>query len=142
MSEELVSEVAIHGTEETGLDIECAWNVGKALAEWLPTHGWVAVMYVPSRHHIAEAVIEGLRLQGRDVVKGGGDRSAIMTYQKAKDFAGAVIVNTEGKETTLELFDNNAARIDGAAGLNEIRTLVEAGNFVPAAIKGLNKVNL
>ena len=37
MSEELISAFDIRGTEESGLDVECAWNVGKALADWLPS---------------------------------------------------------------------------------------------------------
>ena len=75
MSEELISGYDIRGTEETGLTVECAWNVGKGLADWLPTAGNVAVVYAPAQEAIARAVIEGLRLQGRGVVDGGhGDK--------------------------------------------------------------------
>lgn len=135
MSEELVGDVAIHGTEETGLDVECAWNVGKALAEWLPASGWVAVTCLAEdRRHIAEAAMEGLRLQGRDVLKINDQQ--IEVHRQSEDFAGAIIVGVDGKETTLELFDKDGVRIEGVNGLNAIRALVEAGNFVPAIKKG------
>ena len=78
MSEELIGAYDIRGTKETGLTVECAWNVGKALADWLSTTGSVVVVYVPTQHDIAEAVIEGLRLQGRNVVTGTPKRQLHM----------------------------------------------------------------
>ena len=139
MSDELISSYDIRGTEETGLTVECAWNVGKALADWLPTAGSIVVMSVPSRQHLAEAVIEGLRLQGRDVINGGsGDKGAAITYIKTAGLSGAVVVGYDelGKVTTIELYQDEARLIDSETGLQQIRELVEAGNFVPAAVKG------
>jgi len=139
MSDELISSYDIRGTEETGLTVECAWNVGKALADWLPTVGSVVVTHVPSRQHLADAVIEGLRLQGRNVVNGGnGDKEAAISYVKTAGLSGAVVVGYDelGKVTTIELYQDEARLIDSETGLQQIRELVEAGNFVPAAVKG------
>jgi len=86
------------------------------------------------RRHIAEAATEGLRLQGRDVLK-SNDRQ-IEVHRQAEGFAGAIIIGVDGDETTLELFDKDGVRIEGTNGLNGIRALVEAGNFVPAARRG------
>jgi len=139
MSEELISAYDIRGTEETGLTVECAWNVGKALADWLPTMGNVVVVYQPNQKHIADAVVEGLRLQGRSVVDGGaGDREAAKTYISTSGLSGAAVVGYDDLEkvNTIELYREDAKLIDLDNGLKRIRDVVQAGNFVPAATKG------
>ena len=139
MSEELISACDIRGTEETGLTVECAWNVGKALADWLPTAGNVAVVYAPAQKHIADGVVEGLRLQGRGVVDGGaGDMEAARTLVTNGGLSGAAVIgfDDDTKMTVIELYREDGKRIESESGLEEIRQLVEAGNFVPAAVKG------
>ena len=138
MSEELITACDIRGTEASGLTVECAWNVGKALADWMPTAGDVTVVYVPSQKHIADAVVEGLRLQGRNVIDGGlGDKEAAKTRVTTGGLSGAAVVgyDDESKMTVIELYREDATLIENE-GLKEIRQLVEAGNFVPAAVKG------
>jgi phosphomannomutase len=139
MSEELIGAYDIRGTEATGLTVEVAWNVGKALADWLPTTGSVVVAYTPSQQAIARAVVEGLRLQGRNVVDGvSGDREAVKTYISTAGLSGGAVVGYDEMEKviTIELYREDAKLIDGESGLQEIRELVQAGNFVPAASKG------
>lgn len=138
MSEELITACDIRGTDASGLTVECAWNVGKALADWLPTAGDVAVVYVPSQKHIADAVVEGLRLQGRNVIDGGvGDKEAAKARVTSGGLSGAAVVGYDDASTmtVIELYREDATRIE-SEGLKEIRQLVEAGNFVPAAVKG------
>lgn len=139
MSEELISSYDIRGTEQTGLTVECAWNVGKAVADWLPTLGSVVVMYVPTRDSMARAVVEGLRLQGRTVVDGGnGDKEAAKSYIATAKLAGAIVIGFDELEKmiTIEIYQHEAKLVDIHSGLSEIRALVEAGNFVPAVQKG------
>ena len=139
MSDELISAYDIRGTEETGLTVECAWNVGKALADWLPTAGNVAITYNSSQQRIADAVVEGIRLQGRSVVDGGnGDREKAKTLITTGGLSGAAVIGYDETEkmTTIELYRENAKLIDSQTGLQEIRDVVLAGNFVPAAVKG------
>ena len=139
MSDELISAYDIRGTEESGLTVECAWNVGKALADWLPTAGSVVVMYQPAKKHIADAVTEGLRLQGRTVVDGGvGVKDRAQSYIKTAGLSGAAVVGSDELEkmTTIELYKEDAKLIDSETGLKEIQQMVEAGNFVPAVTKG------
>jgi phosphomannomutase len=139
MSEELIGAYDIRGTEATGLTVEVAWNAGKALADWLPTTGSVVVAYLPSQQAIARAVIEGLRLQGRSVVDGGaGDTEAVKTYISTAGLSGGVVIAYDDMEKviTIELYREDAKLIDSESGLQEIRELVQAGNFVPAATKG------
>jgi ribosomal protein L7Ae-like RNA K-turn-binding protein len=139
MSEELISSYDIRGTEQTGLTVECAWNVGKAVADWLPALGSVAVMYVPTHDEMGRAVVEGLRLQGRAVVDGGnGDKEAAKSYISTAKPAGAVVIGVDELEKmiTIEVYQHEAKLVDIHSGLSEIHALVEAGNFVPAAQKG------
>lgn len=139
MSEELIAKYDIRGTEATGLTIECAWNVGKAVADWLPESGPVVVVYVADKVGLANAAIEGLRLQGRDVINAGlGDKTVALNMVAIRGFAGAVVVGYDEVErmTTIELYQHESKLIDSQSGLEEIRQLVEAGNFVPAVVKG------
>jgi hypothetical protein len=139
MSEELITPYDIRGTEATGLTVECAWNIGKALADWLPTMGSVAVAYHPSQQAVARAVVEGIRLQGRNVVDAGhGDKISVKTYITSAGLSGGVVVDFDDLErvTVIELYREDAKLITAEDGLYEIRELVVAGNFVPAANKG------
>jgi phosphomannomutase len=139
MSDELISACDIRGTEATGLTIECAWNVGKALAEFLPTTGGVCVATSPDQADLARGVIEGLRLQGRPVVDAGVDgKDLVLSLVKTASLSGAVIIGYDEMEkmSTIELYQEDARLIDSQTGLMTIRDLVEAGNFVPAVVKG------
>lgn len=139
MSEELIGATDIRGEEQNGLTVDVAWNIGKALAEWLPTDGAIVVAYVPTHHHMAEAVIEGVRLQGRDVVDAGhGDASAIISHITTAGYAGGAVIgfNEQDRLITIALYDHQAQVVTDETGLQALRDLVEAGNFVPSATKG------
>lgn len=139
MSEELIGAYDIRGTKDTGLTVDCAWNAGKALADWLPSDGSVVVAYVPSQERIGQAIIEGLRLQGRPVVDAGkNDKKFVTSYIVTGGLAGAAVVAYDELEkvTTIEFYQEGGKLIDSGSGLRDICMLVEAGNFVPAAVKG------
>jgi phosphomannomutase len=138
MSEDLIKEYCIQGTTESGMDVESAWNVGKALADWLQTAGNIVVVYDAAQQQLATAIMEGVRLQGRNVVDGGiGDSELAVRHIDALGLSGAAVVsfNQETAVISIEIFKEDGSRIEGD-GLREIHALVEAGNFVPAAIKG------
>lgn len=139
MTEEMISDTGIRGTEETGLTIEYAWNIGKAVADWLPTGGSVIVLYVPAGQKTANAIIEGVRLQGRSAVDGGvGDKDAAIAHIKTSGLSGAIVVGVEESTgvTTIQIYKEDGSIVGGETGLKEIIELVNAGNFVPAAVKG------
>lgn len=139
MSEELISKYDIRGTEENGLTLDVAWNIGKALADWLTTNGDIVVMYEPMQNDTARAIIEGLRLQGRNVIDGGsGDKEAAKSYISSVGLSGAVVIGYDDadKVIVIELYKEDSSRIEMDSGLKQIRELVLAGNFIPAAIKG------
>src|SRR5205809_243695 len=60
----------IRGKVGTELTADIARRVGMALAQWLPNQGTVAVGrdMRPDSAELAQAVIDGLRAQGRDVI--------------------------------------------------------------------------
>lgn len=139
MTEDIFTDYDIRGTTETGLTIEQAWNIGKAVADWLPTGGSVIVLYLPAGQATANAVIEGVRLQGRSAVDGGvGDKDAATAHIKTSGLSGAVVVGVEESTgiTTIQVYKEDGSLVDGESGLKDIAELVEAGNFVPAAVKG------
>lgn len=139
MDDERLSGLDIRGTEATGLTIDYVWNVGKALADWLPTAGNVVVTAIPSQKKLAGAVIEGLRLQGRNVVDGGmSGREGAISYVKTMGLSGGVSVGYDELEqvSVIELYREDGRLVDSQTGLAEIDELVRAGNFVPAAVKG------
>jgi phosphomannomutase len=139
MNEELVTELDIRGTADTGLTTEYAWNTGKAVADWLPTAGNIIVLYVPMGQPTAHAVIEGLRLQGRSVVDGGvGDKDAAIAHIKTSGLSGAVVIGIEEStgNIVIQIYKEDGALVDRQSGLMELAELIEAGNFVPAAVKG------
>lgn len=135
----MMSGFDIRGTETTGLTVDYAWNAGKALADWLPTAGSVVVTRAPSEERLAAAVIEGLRLQGRNVVDGGtGDKEAAISYIKTMGLSGGAVIGFDELErvSVIELYREDGRLIDSQTGLAEIDELVQTGNFVPAAVKG------
>lgn len=139
MSEELIKEYCIQGTTESGLDTECAWNVGKAMADWLQTAGNVAVVYDQSQLQLANALMEGVRLQGRNVVDGGvGDAALAVRHISALGLSGAAVILLDQATgmVSIEVYNEAGVRIESETGLKDIQALVEAGNFVPAATKG------
>lgn len=139
MSDELISTYDIRGTEATGLTVECAWNVGKALAEWLPTSGRVLVAGRVDHQTLIDAATEGLRLQGRDVTLGGElGKEQIADLVTSQQLSGAVLIGHDAltDEHTIELYQHEGRLVTSETGLQSIRELIDAGNFVPAAVKG------
>lgn len=136
MNEESVRRYDFRGQNGSDLTVEQSWNIGKALAEWLPTLGGVVVVAMPGKQELESAVIEGLRLQGRTVIQGGsGDGAKVSSVIMSAKLSGGVVVLVDGGKALIELYDSNGKRIEGEA-LLDIQSLVDSGNFVPADGKG------
>ena len=139
MSEELISTYDIRGTEATGLTVECAWNVGKAVADWLPTDGGVLVGGIPSEVKLIEAAIEGLRLQGRAVMSAPElNKEQVVERITTAHLSGAIVIGFDelAGMKTIEIYQHEGRLVTSETGLMSLRDLVQAGNFVPAATKG------
>lgn len=129
----------IRGRYGDTLTVEYVWNVGKALAEWLPQDGKVVVVSTSTANPgVIKAVIEGVRLQGRAVVEATGDKATLVHIAGEQEAAGAILVGHDDLENleTIELYQETVTPITSDTGLSELAALIEAGNFVPAAIKG------
>ena len=140
MSDETFTAYDIRGKIAEGVSLEVAWNIGKALADWLATYGRIVVLRGEGANEtLVNALIEGLRLQGRDVVDAGLGTKEVLTDHITHDgLSGGVFVthDTDQDVCVIELYDDKAQLIVAENGLNEIGELTRAGNFVPAATKG------
>lgn len=130
----------IRGRADDSLTAEYAWNIGKALADWLPDEGTVAIAASANVNEtIAHALCEGVLLQGRDVAYGASStREAAITAIAEKRVVGGVFISHDevGGLEIIELFNAQAATVTTESGLAEINQLIEAGNFVPSPQKG------
>ena len=129
----------LRGSTDAPLSIDYAWNIGKALADWLPTDGRLVVATSPAHAPLGDAVIEGLRLQGRAVLSGGELRKAqVIDRITADHLSGGVIVGYDELQqtATIELYQHEGRLITSETGLNDLANLAASGNFVPAAVKG------
>lgn len=130
----------IRGRADDSLTTEYAWNVGKAFAEWLPEEGVVVMARsVNANETTAHAVVEGVLLQGRNVVDAGqADQLTVVSAIGDQKAAGGIVVSHDDLQglEVIELFNAQGVSITAETGLTEIGQLVEAGNFVPAAEKG------
>lgn len=140
MSDEYFTSYDIRGKLKEGVSLEFAWNVGKAMADWLPTYGKVAVQRsVGAEERLVGAIVEGLRLQGRDVVDSDSGDKQVLTARIVNDgLSGGVLVSHDIDQDVcvIELLDEKGQLIVSENGLKDISELVGAGNFVPAATKG------
>lgn len=120
--------------------METAWNIGKALADWLATYGTIVVMRGnPADEILVTALVEGLRLQGRDVLDGGtGSKESVMQRIESDGLSGGVLIARDEEQdvAVIKLYDGKAQLISAENGLQDISELVGGGNFVPAAQKG------
>lgn len=140
MVDETFTAYDIRGKIQEGVSLDVAWNIGKAFADWLPTYGTVAVLRGEGADEtLLSAVIEGLRLQGRNVVDyGQGNKEKVVEIIKDQGYSGAVFTtfDSEQQVTVTELYDDKGTLIVAENGLNDIAEAVQGGNFVPAAEKG------
>lgn len=142
MNTEIFKAYDIRGRVGSELTNEVAWRVGAALADWLPHEGAVAVGYDmrPDSKDLAEAMVEGLRLQGRKVISIGNVSTDMIYFAVGHlNLAGGAMVTAShnpGDYNGIKLCREEAKPIGIETGLADIRDEAAAGNFVPAAEKG------
>ena len=130
----------IRGRLGDGVTVEYAWNIGKAFSEWLPDQGTIAIVRSENANQeIIHALIEGMLLQGRDVVDarvGGRDKVADVQYSATP--LGIVLVGHDDAQDieTIALFDESGVIVPADNGLDDIKNSAESGNFLPAVEKG------
>lgn len=136
---EIFKAYDVRGKVGTELTADVAEGIGKALADWLPKQGAVAVGrdMRPDSAELADALIKGLTEQGRDVVDIGQVTSDMIYFAVGhlKLVGGAMITasHNPGEYNGIKLCREEAQAIGQESGLFEIRDNVIADNFKPAA---------
>lgn len=140
MVDEVFTPVDIRGRIQDDVSLEVAWNIGKALAESLGTLGDVVIVRGEGAdERLVAALVEGICLQGRNVIDGGAGQKTMLTGLIGDaHYCGGVYIahDSEKNECVIELYNEMPQLITAENGLNDIAELVAAGNFVPASEKG------
>lgn len=129
----------VRGKVGSELTVDVANKIGKAMADWLPNDGTVAVGrdMRPDSAELANAIIEGLRLQGRDVIDIGQVTSDMIYFAVGQlNLAGGAMVTAShnpGEYNGIKLCREEARPIGLESGLDQIRDNVLAEKFKPAA---------
>jgi len=139
----------IRGKVGTELTVALAENIGRAIAQWLPNEGAVAVGrdMRPDSEELAQAMIKGLRAGGRDVQDVGLISSDMIYFAVAsQNLAGGAMITAShnpGEYNGIKICREEARPVGLESGLDEIRDLALAGTFAGAAVPGmLTKMNV
>lgn len=135
----------VRGKVGSELTPEVVEKIGRALAEWLPNEGAVAVGrdMRPDSAELAEAVIRGLTLQGRDVID-IGEVTSDMIYFAVGEYklaGGAMITasHNPGEYNGIKFCREGAKPIGEETGLFEVRDKAKAGAFNSKSIGSIEK---
>ncbi len=125
----------IRGKVGSELTPRVVQKIGRAFADWLPNEGAVAVGrdMRPDSKELADAIIEGLSVQGRDVVDIGEVTSDMIYFATGKlGLAGGVMVTAShnpGAYNGIKFCREEAKPVGEETGLFEIRDKVIADSF-------------
>lgn len=132
----------IRGKVGTELTADLCQNIGAAMAQWLPAEGVVAVGrdMRPDSEELANAMIEGLRSQGRDVWDIGQVTSDMIYFAIGKyDLAGGAVVTAShnGNDYNgIKIYRDKVTPVGLTTGLSEIRDAALAGTIAPSENQG------
>ena len=131
----------VRGRIPDELNPEAVYRIGRAYAAWLkPRRVAVGRDIRHSSQEFADALIRGLNESGVDVVDiglGGTEHVYFATSSLGLD--GGIMVTASHNPPDyngLKFVRDQARPISGDTGLQEIRTIAEAGEFVDTARKG------
>ena len=128
----------IRGRVGDELNADFAQKVGRAFADWLPSSGTVAVGrdMRPDSGELADAVIAGLRAQGRDVLDIGQVTSDMIYFAVGSlGLAGGAMITAShnpGQDNGIKLCREEAKPVGLDSGLDQIRDAVLASKFADA----------
>ncbi len=128
----------IRGKVGSELTPKVVKGIGQAFAAWLPAEGTVAVGrdMRPDSQELAQALVDGLRAQGRDVWD-IGQVTSDMIYFAVGNFklAGGAVVTAShnpGEYNGIKFCREEAKPVGQETGLFEVRDLAIKGKFTPA----------
>lgn len=132
----------VRGKVGSELTPEVSKKIGQAFADWLPTKGPVAVGrdMRPDSKELADAMIEGLVAQGRDVWNIGEVTSDMIYFAVgANNLAGGVMITAShnpGEYNGIKFCREEAKPVGEETGLFEVRDLAVKNEFQPAEKAG------
>lgn len=136
----------IRGKVGSELTVALAENIGRAMAQWLPNEGAVAVGrdMRPDSEDLAQGMIRGLRAGGRNVRDIGLVTSDMIYFAVGSgDLAGGAMITAShnpGEYNGIKLCREEARPIGIESGLAEVRDLALAGTFTDASTQGTLEV--
>ena len=125
----------VRGKVGTELTPDSVRVIGRAYAQWLPVTGPVAVGrdMRPDSEALAGGIIEGLKLQGREVIDIGQVTSDMIYFAVGHlELAGGVMITAShnpGEYNGIKFCREEAKPIGEESGLYEIRDAASAGIF-------------
>ncbi|MCB9878661.1 MAG: phosphomannomutase/phosphoglucomutase [Planctomycetes bacterium] len=131
----------IRGTYPDQIDAETAWKIGAAMVQFLQAKRLVVGRDMRTMApEIQDAVIDGMLSQGCDVVDIGLASTPMVYYAIGKvpcDGGMAVTASHNPKQYIgFKMCRKEARPLSGDTGIQDIRKLVEAGDFPAAAQRG------
>ncbi len=141
MNEAIFKAYDVRGKVGSELNAESCQRIGRAFADWLPLDGPVAVGYDmrPDSKELAEAVAEGLRLQGREVWSIGQVASDMLYFAVGSlEAAGGAMITAShnpGEYNGIKFCREQAKGVGIETGLAEIRDLAVNNDFAPSLEK-------
>lgn len=142
MNTEIFKAYDIRGKVGTELTTDVAERIGRAMAQWLPKSGPVAVGrdMRPDSEELAMAATKGLVAGGRDVVNIGQVTSDMIYFAVGDgNLAGGVMITAShnpGEYNGIKLCQEEAKPMALEGGLGEIRDLAAANDFTGAETAG------
>lgn len=132
----------VRGKVGSELTPEVSEKIGQAYGQWLPNEGAVAVGrdMRPDSKELADALVEGLRAQGRDVWDIGEVTSDMIYFAVGNNnLAGGVMITAShnpGEYNGIKFCREEAKPVGEDTGLYEVRDLALKNSFSQAAITG------
>lgn len=129
----------IRGKVGNELTTDLSKDIGRAFADWLPESGAVAVGrdMRPDSAELAAALIDGLLMQGRDVIDLGLVTSDMSYFAVGKfNLAGAAMITAShnpGADNGIKLYRDHVTAVGLDSGLAEIRDATLSQKFKPVA---------
>jgi phosphomannomutase len=129
----------VRGKVGSELTPDVTHNIGRAFADWLPVQGAVAVGrdMRPDSAELADALIEGLRQQGRNVINIGQVTSDMIYFATGSlQLAGGVMITAShnpGEYNGIKFCREEAKPVGQESGLFDVRDALINDSYKPAA---------
>jgi phosphomannomutase len=138
---EIFKAYDIRGKVGSQLTAKTSKAIARTFADWLPTEGVVAVGHDmrPDSRDLAEAFMDGLQQQGRDVWDIGLVTSDMIYFAVGKySLAGGAVITAShnpGADNGIKLYRDQVIAVGLDTGLSQIRDNFLRDGFKPSASK-------